>query len=158
MQCDSKGPGFPCPLIGHRLFDEAIKLSRCRISLDLTIPHLSVELGEPLPELREFLGGKALDEKFEFFDCAHAGSCFTTSNNCTPTSHITLFTQCTEPDPHGTTLCCGLAPSGGADDDARHSIRCGRVPLSTMACIIAAIVLISLNKAGNCAKAIAARL
>ena len=83
MQCDSKG-GFPCPLVGHRLFDEAVKFPRCRVGLNLTVPNLAVELGEPLPELREFLGGKALDEKFKFFDCTHVGSYFTRPNNCTP--------------------------------------------------------------------------
>ena len=84
MRRDSKGTGFPCPLVGHRLFDVAVKFSRCRVGLNLTVPHLSVELSEPLPELREFLGGKAFDEKFKFFDCTHVGSYFTTPNNCTP--------------------------------------------------------------------------
>lgn len=84
MQCDSMGTRFPCPLAGHRFLDEAVKFPRCCVGLNLTVPNLSVELSEPLSELREFLGGKAFDEKFKFFDCAHVGSCFTTSNNCTP--------------------------------------------------------------------------
>jgi len=58
-------------VIGHRFVDEAVKFPRCRVGFNLTIPSLGVELSKPLSELREFLRGKALDQKFEFFDGAH---------------------------------------------------------------------------------------
>lgn len=53
MPCASKGAGFSCPVVGHRLFDEAVKFPRCRVCFDLTIPNLGVELSKPLPELRK---------------------------------------------------------------------------------------------------------
>jgi len=58
-------------MVGHRFVDEAVKFPRCRVRLNLSVPNLGVEVREPLPELREFLGGEALDKKLELFDGAH---------------------------------------------------------------------------------------
>jgi len=67
----SKRPRLVFPVVGHRVFDEAVKFPRCRVSFDLTIPNLGVEVREPLPELREFLAREALDEELKFLDGAH---------------------------------------------------------------------------------------
>jgi hypothetical protein len=61
-------------MVGHRFFDEAVKFPRCRVGFNLTIPNLGVEFSEPLPELREFVRGKALDKEFELLNCPHIGS------------------------------------------------------------------------------------
>ena len=71
MRNGSKRPGLVCPVLGHRLFDEAVKFPSCRVCLDLTFPNLGVELRKPLPELREFVGGEALDEELKLFDGAN---------------------------------------------------------------------------------------
>lgn len=69
--CASKRPGLVCTVVGHRFVDEAVKFPRCRVGFNLSVPNLGVEVREPLPELREFLGGEALDKKLKLFDGAH---------------------------------------------------------------------------------------
>ena len=58
-------------MVGNRLFDEAVKFPRRRVSFDLTVPNLGVEIGKPLSELRKFRRRKTLDEEFKLLDCAH---------------------------------------------------------------------------------------
>src|SRR5690349_10859525 len=59
------------PFVGHRFFDEAVELPRCRIGFDLTIPGLGIELREPAPKERELLRRKVLYQQFELLDRAH---------------------------------------------------------------------------------------
>src|SRR5438132_4015641 len=60
--CASKRSGLVRLVVGHRFVDEAVKFPRGRVGFNLSVPNLGVEVREPFPELREFLGGEALDQ------------------------------------------------------------------------------------------------
>ncbi len=58
----------------QRLISERIKLASANIRLELTIRRFDVKCGEPLPQLRHFLGRQVLDFSLDLHNLAHLGS------------------------------------------------------------------------------------
>jgi hypothetical protein len=55
----------------QRPIGKSVKLAGANIGLEPTIPGFGVERGEPLPQLRHFLGRQLLDLALDLLDLAH---------------------------------------------------------------------------------------